>query len=256
MGKRLTNKVAIISGGAGGIGSEAARIFCGEGANVAIVDVDEQAVELAAQRIIEKNPTANIFPISSNLGVESSAEDVVRSVVNKFGKIDVLVNNVGIRRYEPLAEASWEEWDDIVKVNLLSYSSLTRSALPWLRKSNQGSVINVSSCHAVHGRKGMGAYDATKAGVLAFTRTLAWEEAEHGVRSNAICPGYTLTPFHIKRAEQAGSSKDEISSQKPPCVLQRWAEPKELAYPMLWLASDEASYVTGATIMVDGGLVG
>jgi len=256
MNKRLKDKVAIISGGAGGIGSEAVRIFCEEGASVAIVDLSEREAHLTAQRICEMVPDANIFPIALDLGVEENSNKVVNSVINKFGKIDILVNNVGIRQYEPLAEASWERWNEIVKINLLSYASLTRSALPFLRKSRHGSVINVSSCYAVTGRKGMGAYDATKAGVLAFTRTLAWEEAEHGVRSNAICPGYTLTPFHISRAVQAGSSEEEIANQKPPCVMQRWAEPKELAYPMLWLASDEASYVTGATIMVDGGLKG
>jgi 2-hydroxycyclohexanecarboxyl-CoA dehydrogenase len=101
----------------------------------------------------------------------------------------------------------------------------------------------------VYGRKGMGAYDATKAGVLALTRTLAFEEAEHGIRVNAICPGFTRTPFHEKRL--GVKAVDELV---PPCVMRRWAAPSEVAYPMLWLASDEASYVTAATFMIDGGL--
>jgi NAD(P)-dependent dehydrogenase (short-subunit alcohol dehydrogenase family) len=95
----------------------------------------------------------------------------------------------------------------------------------------------------------MGAYDATKAAVLALTRTLAFEEAGHGIRVNAICPGFTRTPFHVKRMGQ-----EAVDGLVPPCALKRWAEPVELAYPMLWLASDEASYVTSATFMIDGGL--
>jgi 2-hydroxycyclohexanecarboxyl-CoA dehydrogenase len=161
----------------------------------------------------------------------------------------VLVNNVGIRRYEALADAPWETWDAIVRVNLLSFLSMARAALPALRQSGRGSIINVSSTYAIYGRKGMGAYDATKAAVLSLTRTLAFEEGGHGVRVNAICPGFTRTPFHVNRL---GAAK--VDELVPPCVLKRWADPKELAYPLLWLASDEASYVTAATFMIDGGL--
>jgi 2-hydroxycyclohexanecarboxyl-CoA dehydrogenase len=254
MGNRLSGKVAVISGGGGGIGSEAGRIFCEEGASVLLVDLSEQAVVEAAERIRAVVPGARVVPFAADLGVEKAAYDAAALALTEFGGIDVVVNNVGIRRYDALADATWDLWDDIIRVNLLSYASLTRAALPSMRERGKGSVVNVSSCHAVIGRKGMGAYDASKAAVLGFTRTLAWEEAEHGIRANAICPGYTLTPFHIKRAEQAGKSREEVARFEPPCILGRWADPKEMAYPLLWLASDEASYVTGATLMVDGGL--
>jgi NAD(P)-dependent dehydrogenase (short-subunit alcohol dehydrogenase family) len=185
----------------------------------------------------------------ADLGTEMAAQVAVEEILRTFGKIDVLVNNVGIRRYEALADAPWDAWDAIVRVNLLSFVSMARAALPALRQSGRGSIINVSSTYAVYGRKGMGAYDATKAAVLSLTRTLAFEEGEHGVRVNAICPGFTRTPFHVNRL---GTAK--VDELVPPCVLQRWADPEELAYPMLWLASDEASYVTAATFMIDGGL--
>jgi len=185
----------------------------------------------------------------ADLGVEAEADRVIGEVVARLGAVDVLVNNVGIRRYEAVADAPWEAWDAIIRVNLLSFVSMTRAALPHLRKSGRGSIVNTSSTYAVYGRKGMGAYDATKAGVLALTRTLAFEEGAHGVRANAICPGFTRTPFHVKRLGAAA-----VEELVPPCVMKRWAEPAELAYPMLWLASDEASYVTGATFMIDGGL--
>jgi 2-hydroxycyclohexanecarboxyl-CoA dehydrogenase len=254
MGNRLSGKVAVISGGGGGIGSEAGRIFCEEGASVLLVDLSEQAVVEAAERIRAVVPGARVVPFAADLGVEKAAYDAADLALTEFGGIDVVVNNVGIRRYDALADATWDLWEDIIRVNLLSYASLTRAALPSMRERGKGSVVNVSSCHAVIGRKGMGAYDASKAAVLGFTRTLAWEEAPHGIRANAICPGYTLTPFHIKRAEQAGKSREEVARFEPPCILGRWADPKEMAYPLLWLASDEASYVTGATLMVDGGL--
>lgn len=254
MGFRLAGKVALVSGGGGGIGSETGRIFCEEGASVVLVDQSTEALATAVARIEAEVPGANILSFTADLGVEAAAYEAAEKAVAEFGGIDVVVNNVGIRRYEPLFEATWDMWDDIIRVNLLSLASLTRAALPSMRSRGKGSVVNVSSCHAILGRKGMGAYDATKAAVLGFTRTLAWEEAQYGIRANAICPGYTLTPFHVQRAEQAGKTRDDIASFEPPCVLGRWADPKEMAYPLLWLASDEASYVTGATLMVDGGM--
>lgn len=249
MGTRLEGKVAVITGGGGGIGSAAGRIFCAEGARVVLVDQSEDAVMTAVHEIRQAVPGAEVHGLVADLGVEAEADRVIGEVVARLGAVDVLVNNVGIRRYEAMADAPWEAWDAIIHVNLLSFVSMTRAALPHLRKSGRGSIVNTSSTYAVYGRKGMGAYDATKAGVLALTRTLAFEEAAHGVRANAICPGFTRTPFHVKRLGAAA-----VEELVPPCVMKRWAEPVELAYPMLWLASDEASYVTGATFMIDGGL--
>lgn len=245
---RLEGKVAMITGGGGGIGSAAGKIFCEEGAKVALVDREFDVVRAAEEEIRRRVSGAQVAGFVTDLGEERAAQIVVDKTIAAFGGVDVLVNNVGIRRYEPVAEAPWETWDAIVRVNILSFVSMARAALPALRRSGRGSIINVSSTGAVYGRKGMGAYDATKAAVLALTRTLAFEEAEHGVRVNTICPGYTRTPFHVNRL-----GAQQVDALVPPCVLQRWATPAELAYPMLWLASDEASYVTAATFMIDGG---
>lgn len=246
--KRLEGKVAIITGGGGGIGSAAGKIFCEEGAKVALVDREATVVEAAALDIRRQVSGAEVKGLVADVGQESAAQMIADAVLRDFGSIDVLVNNVGIRRYEAMADAPWDAWDDILRVNLLSFVSMARAALPALRRSGRGSIINVSSTGAVFGRKGMGAYDASKAAVLSLTRTLAYEEAERGVRVNTICPGYTRTPFHVNRM-----GSEEVDALIPPCVLQRWGTPAELAYPMLWLASDEASYVTAATFMIDGG---
>jgi 2-hydroxycyclohexanecarboxyl-CoA dehydrogenase len=246
--KRLEGKVAIITGGGGGIGSAAAKIFCEEGAKVALVDRDRNVVQAAIDEVKRSVADAGVVGFVADLGEESAAQVAVDKTIAAFGGVDVLVNNVGIRRYESVADAPWGTWEAIVRVNLLSFVSMSRAALPALRRSRRGSIINVSSTGAVYGRKGMSAYDSTKAAVLALTRTLAFEEAEHGIRVNAICPGYTRTPFHEDRL-----GRGRVDAVIPPCVMRRWANPSELAYPMLWLASDEASYVTAATLMIDGG---
>jgi NAD(P)-dependent dehydrogenase (short-subunit alcohol dehydrogenase family) len=194
------------------------------------------------------------MPLVADVGREETAAHAVTEAKKAFGALDVLVNLAGIRAYEPLAEATRETWDTLIRVNLLSYASFVREALPQLRASGRGSIINVASTHAVNPRAGMGQYDVTKAGIVSLTKTLAFEEARHGIRVNAICPGATLTPFHLKRAIAAGQSREDLERRaEKMCLLSRWANPREVAYPVLWLASDEASYVTGSVLMVDGG---
>ena len=251
MGKRLEGKVAVITGGGGGIGSATGEVFCREGARVALIDMAQDVAFAAAERIRAAVPGADVQGFVADLGTESEAGRVVAQIVAAMGGVDVLINNVGIRRYDAIADASWDRWDDIVRVNVLSYVSMVRAALPHLRRSGRGSIVNVASTGAIFGRKGMAAYDSSKAALLALTRTIAHEEAEHGIRANAICPGYTRTVFHLKRL-----GEEAVDGIVPPCVLKRWAEPREMAFPLLWLASDEASYITGANIMVDGGYIG
>ena len=251
---RLDGKVAIITGGAGGIGSAAGRLFCEEGARVVLVDLDPDAMASACAEIRKHVPGAQVSDVIADVGIEDSAAQIVAHAKRAFGGIDVLVNNAGIRAYEPLAEAKRETWERIIAVNLLSYAYLSREALPALRASGHGSIVNVSSMHAFIPRAGMGQYDVTKAGIVSMTRTLAFEEARHGVRVNAVCPGATFTPFHRKRFAKDGRTQAEIDAiAVRSCLLQRWAAPREIAYPILWLASDEASYVTASAIMADGG---
>jgi meso-butanediol dehydrogenase/(S,S)-butanediol dehydrogenase/diacetyl reductase len=132
-------------------------------------------------------------------------------------------------------------------VNLVGAAACARAALPALRKSGRGSIVNVSSCYALTGRKGMAIYDASKAALIALTRTLAHEEAGRGIRVNAVCPGSTYTDFHRKRGLKKNARSDNS-------LIARWASPEEIAWPILWLASEEASFITGAVLPVDGGL--
>jgi len=252
---RLSNKCALITGGGAGIGAAAAMLFCSEGASVLLVDANAEALERTARTIKTQLPEARVLRFAADVADVDRAAEAVHQALTAFGRLDVLVNNAAMRNYSALAEATPGDWHAMVGVNLVGTSNYCKAALPALRESSRGSIVNVSSCYAVTGRKGMGLYDATKAGMLAMTRTLAFEEAHHGVRANAVCPGSTLTDFHIGRTQAAGGSVEALKTQRnDTSLLGRWASPEEIAYPILWLASDEASFITGATLMVDGGL--
>jgi 2-hydroxycyclohexanecarboxyl-CoA dehydrogenase len=252
---RLQDKVALITGGGAGIGAATGGIFCQEGAAVVLVDRDSAALEETAHAIREQVKGAKVAHCVADV---SDADEAVRAVAHAmtvFGRLDILVNNAAMRNYASMAEATHEDWLGMLGVNLIGAANYAKAALPELRRSGAGSIVNVSSCYAVTGRKGMGIYDATKAALLAFTRTLAFEEAGHGVRANAVCPGSTLTTFQVSRGKAAGKTVDQLmADRKDNSLIGRWGTPEEIAWPILWLASNEASFITGATLMVDGGL--
>jgi 2-hydroxycyclohexanecarboxyl-CoA dehydrogenase len=252
--RRLNNKVAVITGGAGGIGTATAQLFAEQGARVVLVDVDETSLNEVERKVAGAAPDAQLASLAVDLGEEDSAKTVIKYVLERFGGIDILINNAGLRSYEPLDSAKAETWDRLLSVNLLSYAYLSREALPALRSSGKGCIVNVSSTHAFNPRAGMGQYDVTKAGIISLTKTLAFEEAGNGVRVNAVCPGATLTPFHVRRFASAGKSEDDLRSETLDQNIQRrWADPREIAFPILWLASEEASFITASVIMADGG---
>jgi len=249
---RLAGRVAMITGGGAGIGAAASALFCREGAAVAMVDV-----ERTRAAILEAQPEARLLCVAADVSDPARAQAAVAHCLDDWGALDVLVNNAAMRNYLPAAEVSPADWQAIVAVNLAGMSNYCQAALPALRRSGAGAgaIVNVSSCYAVTGRRGMALYDATKAAQLAFTRTLAFEESAHGVRVNAVCPGSTLTDFHVGRAAAAGKSVEQLSTErKDTSLIGRWARPEEIAWPILWLASGEASFITGTTLMVDGGL--
>jgi meso-butanediol dehydrogenase/(S,S)-butanediol dehydrogenase/diacetyl reductase len=188
------------------------------------------------------------------VSAESEAGRLVDEAVRDLGALHTLVNVAGLRVYAPLAQASAADWERIIGVNVLGTAHCCRAALPALRASGRGTIVNVSSVYGLMGRTGMGQYDTTKAAVLGFTRALAVEEAPHRVRVNAVCPGGTITPYHIRRAASQGVSETTLRGQRTrDNLLGRWAEPREVAHPILFLASDDSSFITGATLMVDAG---
>lgn len=254
MTDRLAGKTTVITGGAGGIGSGTGRLFCAEGARVVLMDLDDDALAKAAGDITAGMPDADVATVTADIAREDDAARAMAEAADRMGGIDVLVNNAGIRKFGPLTEATPDSWQDILSVNLLGTANCAKAAMPRLRASANGAIVNVSSVHGDVGRKNMGQYDATKAAIISMTRTWAHEEAEHGVRVNAVCPGGTLTPFHKARFAAQGLDQAAIDAlQSDITLMRRWARVEEIAFPILWLASDEASFVTGATLMVDGG---
>jgi 2-hydroxycyclohexanecarboxyl-CoA dehydrogenase len=252
---RVAGKVALITGGGSGIGAATAEIICSEGGMAMLVDANPGGLAKTVKAITEQVSGARVSTFRADVSDAGDAARAVEQTLQAFGRLDILVNNASMRSYSAIADAEPAEWQAMAGVNLIGTANYCRAALPFLRKTDRASIVNVSSCYAVTGRKGMGLYDATKAGILAMTRTLACEEASHGVRVNAVCPGSTLTGFHIARAQAAGKSVETLKTERQATsLLGRWATPHEVAWPILWLASDEASFITGTTLMVDGGL--
>jgi NAD(P)-dependent dehydrogenase (short-subunit alcohol dehydrogenase family) len=250
----MAGRVALVTGGGGGIGEATARLFAEEGGAVALVDSDRAAVESAAAGIAKDVSGERVSATVADLGTEAEAQRVVEEARASFGRLDTVVNVAGVRLYTPLADADAKGWEHILGVNVLATAYCCKAALPALRLSGRGTIVNVSSLYGVKGRAGMGQYDTTKAAVLGFTRALAVEEAPHGIRVNAVCPGGTITPFHIRAAAAKGVSEAELRAQRAgDNLLGRWAEPREVAFSILFLACDESSYITGAALMVDAG---
>lgn len=257
---RLEGKVAIVTGGGGGIGEATVRRFHEEGASIAVVDLDGDAAQAAVTGIDARGE--RLLPIAADLTIELEAQRVVQATMDRFGRLDILANVAAIRVWGPITDATEESWDRIVAVNLLAVAYGCKYAIPAMAAGGGGSIVTVSSANATVGRSGMGQYDATKAAVLALTRSMACDHAGQGIRVNAVSPGPTLTSFHIRRRMAAtGDSYEDAEAAiraagASNTLLKRQAEPREIANAILFLASDEASYVTGANFMIDGGISG
>jgi NAD(P)-dependent dehydrogenase (short-subunit alcohol dehydrogenase family) len=260
MGDRLAGKVALVTGGGGGIGEATARLYWEEGAAVMIVDIDAAAAHAAANGIDPGG--ARIAAIGADLTQEAEAERAVRETVTRFGTLAVLANIAAVRVSGPVTQATTASWEFIIGVNLLAVAYCCKFAIPEMARTGGGSIVTISSANATVGRGNMAQYDATKNAVLALTRSMACDHAAQGIRVNAVSPGPTLTQYHVRnRAARDGIALEAAEAAlrdegAPHTLLKRQAEPREIAYAMLWLASDESSYVTGANFAIDGGISG
>lgn len=253
---RFDGKVAVVTGGASGIGRKVTEILAAEGAHVVVADMDESLAIAASDEIMERG-AKKALPVQVNVGVEEEIVRLADAVREEFGRADVLVNNAAARVWGPVTEATLESWQHIVAVNLIGVGLVSKHIIPLMAATGGGAIVNISSANGIVGRPGMAQYDATKAGVLGLTRSMACDHAHQNIRVNAILPGATLTDFHINRARAAGQEIDPGITQTHeggPGILHRQARPEEIAYPVVFLASDEASFITGACLSPDGGL--
>jgi NAD(P)-dependent dehydrogenase (short-subunit alcohol dehydrogenase family) len=260
MAGRLQDKVAVVTGAGGGIGEATAALFWEEGASVALVDTSPADLEQALHGISASSE--RLVGLEADLSQEAEAARVMRTTADRFGRLDVLANVAGVRApVGPVIDATPEAWDRILGVNLVGMAMCCKHAIPIMARGGGGSIINVSSVNAQVARPGWALYDASKAAVLALTRDMACDHAAQRIRVNAVCPGFVLTRFHIRnRSRSQGLSYEEAEATMRAeaysgNLLGRPGEPRELAYALLFLASDESSYATGAVFRIDGGMV-
>ena len=244
---RLKGKVAIVTGAGRGIGKEIALTLAREGASVAIFGRSETAEETANEIAkVGGKAIAVVVDVSNYKQVQKAVETTLK----KFGRIDILVNNAGIYRSSPLVNMKEEEWDEVMSVDLKGVFNCTRNVLPTMVKQKYGKIINISSVAGTAlGSPGLTHYSAAKAGIIGFTEALAMEVAEFGINVNSVAPGVIETDM-IKEA--MGKGAQDFAKQIP---LGRLGKPRDIAEMVLFLVSDEASYITGQIITVDGGLI-
>ena len=250
---RLRGKVAAVSGGASGIGEATVRRFVAEGAKVAFADRDaDRGKRVMAE--IEATGGQALF-VEAQLGREADAAAFVKQAADRFGRLDVLVNNAGIRLYHTVVEATAESWDEILGVNLKGYAFCAKAAIPLIRQGGGGSIVNVASVRSVTSVGKTTQYDTTKAAVAGLTRGMAADHAWDGIRVNAVCPGPIYTPFHERRIQALGRTFEQYREDAAKgTMLRRPGTPEEVAACILFLASEDASYVTGSLLFVDGGM--
>jgi meso-butanediol dehydrogenase/(S,S)-butanediol dehydrogenase/diacetyl reductase len=250
--KQTNNKVAIITGAAAGIGKACARRLAEGGMRVVLSDVDAARLDDAIKSMAK--PGAELMPIVADVAIPSDCDALANAAIERWGRVDVLVANAGVQIGGSLEETSPEDWSRVLDVNLNGVAWCCRAVLPAMREQGGGSIVIVSSVNAIVGSAGMAVYDMSKAGVLALMRNIAAEYGTDGVRANAVCPGNTITDFHIDNMAKRGKTVDDIREfMRDYGLLGRAAEPAEIANAVHFLASDEASFVTGHALMVDGG---
>ena len=245
MAGRLDGKVALISGAARGIGEADARLFVAEGARVVLGDVLDEEGEKVASSLGE---AAHYLRL--DVTDPSSWEAAVAQTVDRFGRLDVLVNNAGILRFGTIEDTSLEEYEAVVRVNQIGAFLGMKAALPALRAAGGGSIVNISSTAGLEGMHGMASYCSSKFAVRGMTKVAAIEFGGDDIRVNSVHPGGTRTAL----VTAAGSDAPDAEEFEPPQPIKRIADPSEIAEMVLWLASDASSFCTGAEFVVDGGL--
>ncbi|MEH7176287.1 SDR family NAD(P)-dependent oxidoreductase [Neobacillus vireti] len=241
MGK-LQNKVAVITGGASGIGAATAQLFVSEGAKVVLVDLNEEKGKAFEAELKALNGEA-LF-VKANITNEDDVANVFKQTVEAFGRVDVVFNNAGIGRVHSSHDLEYSEWRNTVNVDLDGVFLVAREAIREMLKTGGGTIVNTASMFGLVGSSGSAAYNAAKGGVINLTRSLAVEYAERNIRVNALCPGFIDTPIIPEESKQA------LSEATP---MKRLGKAEEMATAVLFMACDDSSFMTGNYLVLDGG---
>ncbi len=252
MGSRLAGKVAVITGAATGIGEATAELFAEEGARVVILDIDPSGEAVAARL---RDAGASALFVRTDISREDDVARAMARAEAEYGRIDILVNNAAVFVLKGL-EATPEEWRRSLDVNVIGTALCTRYASEVMRKGGGGAIVNLSSISGFVAQPGFLAYSATKAALVNMTRCMALDLAPWGIRVNCVCPGTIRTAATDRHMQKTGITEEEFLAENAPLhILNRVGRPREVAYAILFLASDEASFITATPLMVDGGYI-
>ena len=253
---RLSGKVAVITGGSSGIGRATAYLFAREGAKVVIAARSQEKGEEAAKRI--RGDGGEAIYIKADVSIYSDVKNLIDSTAQKYGKIDVLFNNAGIAVINSLVDTTEKEWDDTIDINLKSVFLCSKCVVPHMIKNGKGSIVNTSSIYGLTGGPYYSAYTASKGGVTLLTKAMALELAQYNIRVNCICPANIMTDMVRNEiqiwARREGKSVKEVEAHMADMqAIKRVPGPEEVAPAVLFLASDDSSFITGAALTIDGG---
>ncbi|HPB52116.1 MAG: 3-oxoacyl-[acyl-carrier-protein] reductase [Saprospiraceae bacterium] len=245
--KRLENKIAVITGGGSGIGRATALRFADEGAHVIIWDVADKKGEEAITALKDKGSNAAYYHVDTT--DKEQIAKATEDVISRYGRIDILINNAGITKDSTLLKMTDEQWERVIDVNLNGVYHCTRAIAPIMAQNNYGRIINASSVVGLFGNFGQTNYAATKAGLIGMTQTLSKELGRNGITVNAVAPGFIATEMIQLMPE------DVLAGMEAKVPVKRLGQPEEVAALYAFLASDEAAYINGAVIRIDGGIV-
>jgi NAD(P)-dependent dehydrogenase (short-subunit alcohol dehydrogenase family) len=248
---RLKGKVALVTGAASGIGQAIARLMAQEGAQVAIADINDQGGQETVAQIGEEAAFYKHTDVGSNTEVQS----LVEATVARFGAIDILVNNAAIVLFKRLIDTEPEEWDKVIATNLRSVYLCSRYTIPHMMRRGHGAIVNISSARALATTPLVSSYDASKGAIVSLTRSLALEYASHGIRVNCVLPGAIDTPVFRANLRADGREEEQYRATVDHIPLGRVGLPVDIAQAVVFLTSEESSYMTGASFLVDGGLL-
>jgi 2-hydroxycyclohexanecarboxyl-CoA dehydrogenase len=250
--KKFENKTVIVTGGAGGIGGAACRRFASEGANVAVFDMNLEAAQKVADEINAAGGKAAAF--NCNITDRAQVDSAVAAADAQLGPIDVLVNNAGWDIFKPFTKTVPAEWDKLIAINLTGALHMHHAVLPSMAARGAGRIVNIASDAARGGSSGEAVYAACKGGLVALSKTLAREHARHNITVNVVCPGPTDTALLAGFAEGASNPEKLMEAFKKAIPLGRLGQPDDLAGAIVFLSSDDASFITGQVLSVSGGL--
>lgn len=250
--KGLKDKVVIVTGGAGGIGSATCRRLAEEGAKVAIFDMNMTAAEQLAQEINQQNCQA--LAVQCDITNHNTVEQAVQQVESQLGPVDGLVNNAGWDIFKPFVKTNPQEWDKLIQINLVGMLNMHFAVLKGMVERNTGSIVNIASDAARVGSSGEAVYAACKGGLLSFSKTLAREHSRHNIKINVICPGPTDTALLAGVTEGASNPEKLREAFIRSIPLGRLGQPEDLASAIAFFLSEDASFITGQVLSVSGGL--